>query len=246
MKPKVLSFTLFILSGLFASAQEYATGLEGHPVAIKWSPASLAFGKIGLSGEWSISQKRAATLSIGIPVKTTWNQKIDGENESFTHKTFSVMGGYRMYLGNGDGNGAYFEPYVKYVKYDASSIVDIDLDGTTRDFSVTGKYSGIGLGGQLGAQFLIAHAFVVDFYFLGPEANISKSDLLLQELGNGPAWDIGDEQDAEQEIEDIVDDIPILKNKVKIDVNGQQKNVRASYKGFLPGIRFGLSIGWRF
>lgn len=246
MKLKFSVFSLLILTGLSVNAQEHETGPEGHPVAIKWAPSSLAFGKLTFGGEYSLSQKKAVTLVVGIPMKTTWKQEIDGEKESLTHKAFSIMGGYRMYLGRGDGNGAYFEPYVKYLKYDASSVIDIELDGTDRDFAITGEYSGIGVGAQLGVQFLIAKKFVIDFYFLGPEANSAKSSLRLQELGNGAAWDNADAEDAEQEIRDIVEDIPILKNKVDIDVNAAQKNVSAVYKGFLPGMRFGLSFGWRF
>jgi hypothetical protein len=246
MNLKFSVFILFILTCFSATAQENETGLEGHPVAVKWAPSGLAFGKLTLGGEYSLSQKKAVTLVVGIPVKSTWRQEIDGEKESLTHKTFSIMGGYRMYLGKGDGNGAYFEPYVKYLKYDAASVVNIEIDGSDRDFAITGEYSGIGVGAQLGAQFLIAKKIVIDFYFLGPEANSSKSSLLLQESGNGAAWDADDAQDAEQEIRDIVEDIPILKNKVEIGVNATEKNVSAAYKGFMPGIRFGLSFGWRF
>jgi hypothetical protein len=245
MKKKTLASSLFVLFNCaFISAQDESS--HTHAIAIKWAPSAIYFGKISLGGEYSLDAKSAVTLNIGIPFDKTWRHEINGEDESLTHKTFSLMGGYRLYLGKGDGHGLYFEPYLKYLKYEASSIVDAELQGINRNFSVQGKYKGVGVGAQLGAQFLIAEKFVIDFYFLGPEANISKTNIFMQELGNGASWDEQEANEAEDEIQEILDDIPIIKNKAEVSVNANQRNMTASYKGFLPGYRIGLSLGWRF
>jgi hypothetical protein len=245
MKKKILTSLFFTLSCCtFISAQDQTS--HTHAIAVKWAPAAIYFGKISLGSEYSLDTKSSVTLNVGIPFDKTWRHEINGEDESLTHHTLSLMGGYRRYLGRGDGHGLYIEPYLKYLKYEASSIVDAELQGTTRNFSVEGNYNGVGIGAQLGAQFLIADKFVIDFYFLGPEANISKTKVFMQELGNGLPWDPLEANEAEDEIRDVLDDIPIVKNKAEVSVNASQRNMTASYKGFLPGYRIGVSVGWRF
>ncbi len=217
-----------------------------HPFAIKWSPASILFGKISLGGEYNLNSKSSITFVAGIPFDKTITQEIDGERESFTHNTFSLMGGYRMYLGKGMGRGLYFEPYLKYLRHEASAQLEADISGTTRQFAFTSDYSGVGIGAQLGVQFIIAKRMVIDFYFLGPEANSAKHTTLSREVGGGPIWSDQDAEDAEREIREFFEDVPILRDKVEITVNASERTVGTNYKGFLPGIRFGLSLGVRF
>ncbi len=214
--------------------------------AIKWSPASLAFGKIGLGSEFNFKRKKSITFSAGIPMEQRLSWKIDGEDRNLTMKTFSLMAGYRMYFGKKPMKGLYIEPYLKYLDNKASTNTDFDIDGTNRPFVVTSEYSGVGVGAQLGVQFVIAKRVVIDWYFLGPEANSSKHNLVAQETGGGAPWSNAEAQDAEDEINDFVNDIPLLKDNLDVTVNANARNVRTNFKGFLPGFRFGLSIGIRF
>lgn len=239
----ICCFCLFAV-GFSAFAQDESS--NPHHVIVKWAPSGIYFGKISVGGEYNLTRKSALTLNFGIPFNKTLSHEIDDEKESLTHKTSSIMGGYRLYMGKGEGRGFYFEPYIKYLNYNASSVVDAELEGTSRDFAVNGKYTGVGAGIQLGAQFLIAKKFAIDFYFLGPEANSANTRIVMMELGNGAPWDSGEAADAEDEIQDVINDIPIIKNKAKVAVNPNQRTVIASYKGFLPGYRFGLSFGWKF
>jgi uncharacterized membrane protein YfhO len=119
--------------------------------AVKWNPESLFLGKVGLFGEYNFKQKRSITLGIGIPYNKTLTYKLDSKDQDITMKTFSVMGGYRMYMGKKDMKGFYFEPYLKYLKNDASILINSDLNGRPVDFVTTSNYSGFGLGLQLGA-----------------------------------------------------------------------------------------------
>ncbi|OSZ81093.1 hypothetical protein CAP36_07605 [Chitinophagaceae bacterium IBVUCB2] len=215
-------------------------------IIVKWSPASLAFGKIGLGSEFNFKEKKSITFNVGIPFEKTLTADIDGEDRSLMMKTFSVMAGYRMYFGSKPMNGLYFEPYLKYLKNEATTNTDFEIDGTNRPFLVTSEYSGVGVGAQLGVQFLIAKRVAIDFYFLGPEANSSNHDLIAQETGSGLPWSNAEAQDAENEINDFVNDIPLLKDNLDVTVNAAGRNVKTNYSGFLPGIRFGLSIGIRF
>jgi hypothetical protein len=244
---KIISFliTLTLIDQAVFAQNEEVESSSGE-IGIKWAPASIFFGKISLSGEYSISDKQSITLGVGIPFDNKVTQEFDDEEESITWNTFSIMGGYRFYLGKGAGKGLYFEPYVKYLKHEAHSIIDGDVGGTNRQFEFTSDYSGIGVGAQLGVQFVVAKNLLIDFFFLGPEANSSKHTTFSQEIGGGAAWDAQDAQDAEDEIRDFFSDVPLLKDKLEITANAAERSVSTNYKGFLPGIRFGVSIGFRF
>jgi len=234
-----------LISILNLPAQENDPSSTGA-IGVKWSPASIFFGKISLFGEYSLSDNKSITLGIGVPFNKTTTQEIDGENESLTQKTFSIMGGYRMYLGNNPGKGLYFEPYLKYLKHEAHGILDRLVGGDMREFDFSSDYSGVGLGAQLGVQFVIAKSVLIDFYFLGPEGNISKHNTISKEIGNAPPWDAQDAADAEDEINDFFSDIPFLRDRIEVSVNAAQKTATTKYNGFLPGFRLGLSVGVRF
>ncbi len=245
MKKTFLLLTiLFFFAG--AKAQNDKEPAFDKSIAVKWAPASIAFGKIGLGSEFNFKKKKSFTFNVGIPFEKTMTADIDGEDRSLTMKTMSIMAGYRMYFGKKPMRGLYLEPYLKYLKNEASTNTDFEIDGTERPFLVTSDYSGFGVGAQLGVQFLIAKRVVIDFYFLGPEANSSKHDLIAQETGGGLPWNNAEAQDAEDEINDFVNDIPLLKDNLTVTVNPINRNVKTNYNGFLPGFRFGLSVGIRF
>ncbi|GAB4093753.1 DUF3575 domain-containing protein [Flaviaesturariibacter terrae] len=214
--------------------------------AVKWNPESLAFGKIGLSGEYSLKRKKSITFGVGIPVERTWTRNTSDEKIDLHTKTFSVMGGYRMYLGKKPMTGFYFEPYLKYVNlkanglYDNKSVTDPEL------YQTTVNYSGAGVGAQLGVQFMIARVVVFDLFILGPEANISRFEGDFKDINSNIPWTFIQEQDARREIEDALKDIPIVGDKTEINVYRDQRRVNAKYNGFLPGLRFGLSVGVHF
>ena len=214
--------------------------------AVKWNPSSLYFGKIGLQGEYNFKKKKSVTFALGIPMSHSLSVKMDDEDRKVEMKTFSVMGGYRMYLGKKTMTGVYFEPYLKYVKNDAATLIDTDLGGEPVIFATTSKYSGFGLGAQLGVQFMIAKRVVFDFFFLGPEANSVKHTVVMRDLSSTGSWDAQEAADAQKEINESIGDLPIIGDKLKVTVDPNKKTVSSDYSGFLPGIRFGLSVGVRF
>lgn len=244
--PKIILLTcfLFIFAGI--NAQDEDEPAFDKSFAVKWSPASLAFGKIGLGSEMNFKKKSSFTLNVGIPFEKTMTAEIDGKDRSLTMKTFSLMAGYRLYLGKKPMKGFYFEPYLKYLDNEAATSTDFTIGLTDRPFLVTSDYSGFGIGAQLGVQFMIAKRVIIDWYFLGPEANSSQHNLAAQETGTGLPWSPAEAQDAENEINDFVNDIPLLRDNLDVTVNAAGRNVKTNYNGFLPGIRFGLSIGVRF
>ena len=243
---KISVSACFIFMVFQLNAQKEDKTAFDKSVVIKWSPASLAFGKIGLGSEFNFKKKKSITFNIGIPAEKTLTAEIDGADRNLTMKTFSAMLGYRMYLGKKAMRGFYFEPYLKYLENDATTNTNFNIGTTSRPFLITSNYSGFGLGAQLGIQFVIAKRVVLDWYFLGPEANSSKHDLMAQETGSGFPWNSSEAQDAENEIKNFVNDIPLLKDNLDVTVNAASRNVKTNFQGFLPGIRSGISIGVRF
>lgn len=238
----LLSLMIFFFASLFAQeSSDYRAS-----TVIKWAPASLALGKIGLGSEYNFKHKKSITFNFGFPSETNITRNIDNEDRTLKIKTLSVMAGYRMYLGKRHMTGFYFEPYVKYVDNKSSTITNFTIQTISKPFNMSTTYSGIGVGAQLGLQFMIAKRIVFDWYFLGPEANTSKFNLDAQEQGNGSAWDASAAADAQNEIENFINDIPLIKDKATVTVNAAARNVKAAYSGFLPGFRTGLSLGFRF
>ncbi len=238
---------VLIASFSFAAVAQDEENADFRPAAaVKWNAASLSFGKLSLGGEYNYQHGKSFTFNIGVPVGKTLKATVNNETRSLKLKTTSVMGGYRLYMGKKPMSGFYFEPYVKYLKTSLTTNTTFTINGTDRNFDVTGSVGNIGIGAQLGVQFLISDVVVIDWFLIGPEANSSSFRFTAQETGNGPAWDTGAAGDAQQQIQDFIDAIPIINKKAGLEVNSNARYVKARYNGFLPGIRTGVSIGIRF
>jgi len=214
--------------------------------AVKWNPLSIPFGKVSLFGEYNFKNRRSLTFHAGIPVETSTYWHIENERRKITMKSYSVMAGYRMYLGKHNMRGFYFEPYMKYMGSKGSFPY---MDTKTPDSTVyvlSSNYHGGGVGAQLGVQFLVAKSITLDLFLLGPEANLSKWDIDLTEKSD-ETWTLLDAKNAQDVLNDIVDDLPnFISENVKTSVDAPSKTVSAKYNGFLPALRVGLSIGVRF
>lgn len=243
---KVLLFLCLVLFISQTRAQdEEKTSFKKH-VALKWAPAGIYFGKITVGGEFNLARKSSFTLSVGFPAEKTITRNIDNKDRTLYMKSFSAMGGYRFYFGKKGMKGLYFEPYVKYLDSKATINTDFTIGGTNQAFLLSSTYTGVGVGAQLGVQILIAKRIVIDWYFLGPEANSSKHELSAQQTSAGPAWDATAASDAQEEISKFIKDIPLIGDKASVTVDAAQKRMATNYSGFLPGFRFGISIGVRF
>jgi hypothetical protein len=246
MKKMIVGALLLIVVSN-AQAQEKKEKKSFTPsYAVKWNPASLAFGKIGMFGEYNYKRKKSITFGIGIPAEKKHTFELDDEDRTIFMKTFSIMGGYRMYLGKKTMTGFYFEPYLKYVKNDASFSFKGDLNNKPTTFNTTSNYSAIGVGAQLGVQFMIAKRVVFDFFLLGPEANTAKHTVVMKDVSSVLPWSAQDAADAEKEINDNIGDVPIIGDHLKVKVDANARTVSSEYKGFLPGFRGGATIGVRF
>lgn len=253
---KTRFITLIVASSIIsfkAYAQE-EKGKQEQNMAAKWAPGSIFFGKINIGGEYNLKPKKVITFYAGIPFNKDIRFKVDEKKKTITQKTFSLMGGYRMYLGKKPDHGLYFEPYLKYLKHDASYhdkfsdtiINNGEMIIEDEENSVISKYSGFGAGAQLGVQFRVAERWIIDFYFLGPEANIASHRLSKQDLASGLPWTAQEAAEKEKNFKDDLDEIPFLGKKLKVTTDAANRKISSEYKGFAPGLRFGVSFGYRF
>jgi len=237
---KPLLFVATILSFACSFAQRY-----NRDLIVKWAPGSLASGKLTLGGEYNFKKKNSLELIIGLPTGKSRSFNFDDNSSELTMKAFSVLAGYRYYLGKKPVSGIYIEPYLKYLHHQASGILIGNLDGETARFDTHTDYKGFGIGGQLGVQFLIIKKISLDFFILGPEANTSTFSIGATDVASSIPWTTLDAEEAEQDIKDAVSKIPLVGNKIEILVDQNTKTVTTRYQGFVPGLRFGASIGIR-
>jgi hypothetical protein len=244
---KILFALLLVSTAAFSQETKTETPPFKKSFVAKWNPASLAFGKLSLGTEFNFKHKKSVTLNIGIPMERKYTFELDNADREINLKTTSIMGGYRMYMGKRDMTGFYFEPYLKYVSNKAEiPKYSTTINGRNADFRMTSEYSGVGVGAQLGVQFMIAKVIAFDLFILGPEANSAKETMSFKEEGNNIPWSMIDANDAKRELQEAVEDIPIIGKKIEITIDQANKTVRGEYKGFLPGFRAGLSLGIRF
>ena len=218
-----------------------------HPKAFyyKFAPAGLYTGKITLGVEYNLKEKHSVEIMIGFPKKVSKSIDYDKNSSDFEMDAFSILAGYRMYMGRKTASGFYFQPYFKYLKHNASGIINGDLDGQTARFDSKSNYQGYGVGAQVGVQFLIAKRVLFDFYLLGPEANMVKYTSSMTDVANSLPWTFVQANEAEQDIRNAIADIPFIGEKMEVEVNESTKTIATRYNGFLPGFRIGASVGLR-
>lgn len=234
----IFYFSLFIN---FVFAQTFSK----PNISIKWAPLGLFFGNADLQAEYNFG-KNSLTAKIGIPVNKHQTFQFDGKNADFNMKATSFLAGYRTYLSHKHMRGLYFEPYFKYVQHISDGTGNATLGSETVAMNFTNEYNGVGIGAQLGAQFLIRKKFVIDFFFLGPEINSSKNNFKAIETSNSIPWTFVQASEAENNVRDFIKQFPFIRNKTNIAVDENQKLVTADFKGVIPGYRIGVSFGFAF
>lgn len=240
MKNLLLFFLLLTAAG--ASAQEK---VRQNNATLKWAPTGLILGNIALQGEYNFG-KNSLTAKIGIPVNTHHTFEYDYKDAKFSMKATSFLAGYRTYLNKRHLRGFYFEPYFKYVHHtsEGQGHSTLSTDNVTVNF--TNEYNAIGLGAQLGVQFLLRKNIIIDFFFLGPEINDARNTLKAVEISTTLPWTSTQASEARQDILDFVDKFPFIRNRIDVTVDETNKTVTANFKGPLPGYRFGVSFGVAF
>lgn len=215
-------------------------------VALKWSPTALIAGNINAGAEFAITKRSSIEIKAGFPSERKYSATYDDKDANFNVKANSYYAGYRLYFAKKRMKGFYVEPFVKYVHFQGEGSGQSTLQGENVIMNFTADYTGTGGGIQLGTQFRIAKIVVLDIYFLGPELNSSHANFKSVEVTHTIPWNSSQADEAEQNIRDFLDKIPIVGKKTTLTVDNNNRTIIADYKGLLPGFRIGASIGIAF
>jgi hypothetical protein len=241
MKKIALVFLLLAAAGSIE-----AQDIPAKPsISLKWAPAGLVLGSVSLHAEYNFG-KNSLTAKIGIPVNTHHTFQYDDKDADFSMRGTSFLAGYRTYLSKKHMKGLYFEPFFKYVHHTSEGVGTAVLSGESVVMNFTNDYNGIGVGAQLGIQFLIRNKFAIDIFFLGPEINSARNNFKSVETSDAIPWNSAQASEAQQDIKDFIDKFPFVRNRVKVMVDQINKTVMADFKGAIPGYRIGLSVGLAF
>ena len=244
MKTWTLKSILYFIIFSFFLQSIYAQDKVFDPkISLKWAPTGLLLGNVSLQGEYSFLSRSSLTAKIGIPINRTYHATYDNKDADMNMKAFSFLAGFRKYLSKQKLKGLYIEPFFTYAHHTSDGMGQGELNNQPVVMNFTNDYNGIGVGIQLGTQFIIAKRYVIDLFFLGPQLTSSTDNFKAIELTNSSGWTTLQADEAEQDIRDYLDQFPFIKNKVNVRVDKPNRTVTGDFKGALVGVRFGVSFG---
>ena len=230
---KVIPFVLLIISVPVFSQQN----------AIKIGLVDLL--KINMSYERAINTNRSINVNFAFYRPRSLPgflvpDEIDDKSLKGRFFAYAFIPEYRFYFSKKDApRGFYLSTYLKYSNYSVkgSDIISGDL------YNVKGSFYSLGLGAQLGAQWIISEAFTIDWYFLGVEFDRDVFAIKYSTDSENP-----DFETVKNTIEKIYSGIPILGSYLRklTGISTGSNYIRAKVPLYLPDIRTGLSIGYAF
>lgn len=215
-------------------------------ITLKWAPTGLFLGDVSLQGEYSFAKKSSLTAKIGVPFRSPHDAMFDGHNVDMNMRAFSFLAGYRQYLSKKVLKGFYIEPFFTYAHQTSDGTGEGKLDNQPVTMDFTNAYNGIGVGVQLGSQFIVAKRIVIDLFFFGPQLTSSTNNFRAIDYTNSTAWNNIQADEAEQDIRNFLNQFPFIRNKVDVHVDSPNKTITADFSGVLVGVRFGVSFGIAF
>ena len=209
---------------------------------VKLNVPNLAFGNITLNYERILSARNSVALNVGfIRPQQPIGVISDAFNadETISAPEFSgitATGEYRFYSRKkGAGRGFYFAPYARY----ASHELDFNADIQGNFSSVATRLSAIGLGGQIGMQWLIKDRIAIDWGILGLAAQWYNLKITYQSpLGEDLNFD-----EIRADLEAEIDSSP-LNNK--LEFTSTDDSLEAKMPFLFGGARTYLSVGYKF
>lgn len=211
---------------------------------IKVGLSDIVYGDYSLSYERMINSNNSLTLKVGYlqPNSSLLIKPTYFSTSELTVKSvdggFNTSAEYRFYLGKQKApRGFYVAPYARYGQING---VYTDVVRETL-FNVSSTGSMMGVGVQLGAQWLIKNLISIDFSFFG--AGIERYCAKLQ-------YKTADRTDYDYnkitgDIYNYIDDVNYLAKRLTFDVHNPNYMV-AKLPFLFPGFRFSVSVGVAF
>jgi hypothetical protein len=217
---------------------------------IKAGLPNIFYGEYQLGYERMINNRQSIQLKAGYfqPVSSFL---IDEKLFQFTneYRIEGVNGGfqtsleYRFYMtGTEKPSGFYVAPYARIAQL--SMLYTDKLTPNNLDFNVDATATIMGLGAQLGYQWLIKDRVCIDFNFFGAGVDFWNAKLIYTRDGftnySSIEPDIRKAVEVGDDIKRFIDPTKKLTTKVNSD------NLTARFPFVLPGFRIGLSVGIAF
>lgn len=132
---------------------------------------SLAVNNISLQGEYVIKDNISASLGVAYnyPKGTFFGNTDNLKNYRKNIRGIRFTPEFRFYPGKQAPKGFYIGPYVRYMNYGTYWPGQIKRDSIVFvDYTARLRLTEIGIGGQLGYQFLIKEKLSIDLMIFGP------------------------------------------------------------------------------
>ncbi len=259
---KQFSYLTLILL-LLTQAQTHAQHARRSNTSTGWShnPERQAFiagiaplslftrtGRIHLRGEYAYRPNMSVSVLLGVPRKTespdwlvdalTFRNE-EGRVNANSYRSFVFNAGHRFYFwGKKPAGGFYLEPYVRYNQFKMTHIqTNTNSTGDTR---ITGTVGGPGIGGAMGVQWRIGKHASLDLTMLGADVRFLSGRLTYS--STDPNNDLNK---FRKEVEDILNEIPVLGGSLQTILDDQDVRVRIPF-GPVPGVRCNLTFAVAF
>lgn len=217
---------------------------------IKLTPGKLVgpINNLQLGYEYVISDKVTVGADIKIAFPTSVENaafEIDSiSTESGTIESLDLNSGFsitpqvRFYLSDDAPTGFYLNPWLRFFSYNlASDILWTEVAGVS-DITAEATYGGFGGGFNIGWQWLLGDAFVIDWN-MGLGALPTR--ISLSGSVTGPLAD--DVQDFIDEVNEGLTDAPLIGGQIE----GSSDGIDGQTSYFtMPVFRSNLSIGYAF
>lgn len=207
---------------------------------VKLNLPNLALGNLTLNYERLLSARNSVALNVGyirpqkpVSVLNDFVNADEVEPGEFSGLTATLE--YRIYgKKKGAGRGFYYAPYLRY----ASHKLDFQSDIEGNFSNVNTELSAVGLGAQIGAQWLIKDRIVIDWGILGLAAQWYNFKSTFTAVGDDINFD-----EIRAELETDFDD-SVLSNK--LEFTSDENSLQAKMPFLFGGARAYLSVGYKF
>lgn len=214
--------------------------LSNRQNIIKLNLPNLSFGNLTLNYERLLTNRSSAALNLGYirPQKpaSLLNSALDiNDADIGEFSGLTATAEYRIYgKKKGAGKGFYYGPYLRYASHKLAYNTDIDENLTNAD----AKLSAVGLGGQIGVQWLIKDRIAIDWGIVGLAAqwyNFSSTFTAVDEAINF--------DEIRAELEQEINDSPLSN---KLEFSSTEDALKAKMPFLFGGARAYFSIGYKF
>lgn len=234
-KLKVLFIVLLLFPAWIANAQDNV---------VKAGLSGAFLGDFNLAYERMLNSNRSLQLKVGYlnPVVSPFftEETITPEAYHFIQENGGMSASleYRFYISEKlSAEGFYIAPYLRWF----NQFVDYEDEIESRLYTVNTIVNTVGVGAQLGYQWILNEIFTIDFHFLGIGLDYYMASLKYSVDPKPTGFNYSE---VTPHIDDVFSDIIYLKDRLKHEVN--EDNHTSKLPFLFPGFRMGISLGMAF